>query len=70
MEQVDVSLLKDGKKESTRHEASKGGVEDIKISEHHLQREGARALRVEKELNVPKEGVRVGDIVVELGTRK
>ncbi|PNX95462.1 putative sulfate transporter, partial [Trifolium pratense] len=70
MEQVDASLLKDEKQELSRHEAPIIREEGLKPSERHSQCESVRVPRVEKELSVPTEGVRVGDIVVGLGARK
>ncbi|MCI61331.1 hypothetical protein A2U01_0082588, partial [Trifolium medium] len=46
------------------------GEEGVKLPERQTHREGVSAPRVEKESAAPTEGVRVGDIVVELGARK
>ncbi|MCH87933.1 hypothetical protein A2U01_0008814, partial [Trifolium medium] len=62
LEQADVPSSKDGKQASTRPEGSK--------NERQTQSEGVSAPRAEKVSTAPMEGVRVGDIVVELKERK
>ncbi|PNX75614.1 putative sulfate transporter, partial [Trifolium pratense] len=69
-EQVDAPFLQDGKQEPVRLEVSKINEEGIKEPEQLSQRKGVCAPRVEMDIRAPKEGVRVGDIVVELGARK
>ncbi|PNY07495.1 cysteine-rich receptor-like protein kinase, partial [Trifolium pratense] len=70
MEQFNVPFSKDGKQESIRLEMSKIEAEGIKLSERHSHREGVSDPRVKMEISAPKEGVRVGNIIVELGARK
>ncbi|MCI85856.1 hypothetical protein A2U01_0107135, partial [Trifolium medium] len=62
--------LEHGKQVSKRPAAPSYGEEGIKIPERQIHREDVSAPRAEKELAAPTEGVRVGDIVVELGARK
>ncbi|PNX77214.1 putative sulfate transporter [Trifolium pratense] len=70
MEQVNAPLSQDGKQESLRLEVSKTNGEDSKMPERLSQHKGVCAPRVDMETRVPTKGVRVGDIVVELGARK
>ncbi|MCI81251.1 hypothetical protein A2U01_0102524, partial [Trifolium medium] len=62
--------LEHGKQVSKRPVVPSYGEEGIKILERQTHREDASAPSAEKESAVPTEGVRVGDIVVELGARK